>query len=158
MTVRNAAGTVQTKTTVMGLMSDITPDQNKVYRFDGGNQLFEGYTPDGVSSVDSGRRLAFVPGRVYTKSQIDRMFPVASISGISPATGPAAGGTTVTIKGQNLTGTSAVTFGGTAGTSVTVIDANTVTVVTPAKTAGAYNVVLTDDSGTVTVTNGFTYS
>lgn len=157
MTIKNAAGATQTKTTVMSSMTEVTPDANKVYRFDGSADLYEAFTPEGTSAVDAGRKLAFVPGRAYTKAEIDRMFPAATVSSITPASGAAAGGTTVTIKGQNLTGVTAVTFGGTAGTSLTVVDKNTLTVVTPAKSAGAYDVVLTDDSGTTTVTNGYTY-
>jgi hypothetical protein len=158
MTVKNAAGTTQTKSGVMSSMTDVTPDANKVYRFDGVAQLFTHFTPDGVLAVESAKKVALVPGRTYTKSEIDKLFPSAVVSTITPSTGlAAAGGTTLTIKGQYLTGVTAITFGGTAGTSLNVVDENTITIVTPAKAAGTYNVVLTDDSGTVTVTNGVTY-
>lgn len=156
MTVKNAAGTIQTKTGVMSSMTDVTPDQNKVYRFDGAAQLFDAFTPEGVLAVESATKIAFVPGRTYSKSEIDRHFPAATFTSITPSTVAAAGGTAVTIKGSNLTGVTAVAIGGTAFTAVTVVDENTVTATSPAKTAGTYNLTITDDSGTVTVTNGIT--
>jgi hypothetical protein len=156
MTVKNAAGTTQTKTSVMASMTDVTPDANKVYRFDGNAQLQDAFTPEGATAVEGGRKIAFVPGRMYTKSQIDAHFPVATITSITPATAAAAGGTSITFKGSNLTGTSGITLGGTAFTAVTVVDENTVTATSPAKTAGTYDVVLTDDSGTVTKTAAIT--
>lgn len=152
MTVRNAAGTIQTKTGVMSSMVDVTPDPNKVYRFDGSAQLFDAFTPDGVSTVEGARKIAFVPGRLYTKSQIDGHFPTAVVDTVTPSEAAAAGGTTQTFKGQYLTGVSGITLGGTAYTSVTVVDENTVTAVSPAKAAGTHTVVFTDDSGTVTKT------
>ena len=81
-----------------------------------------------------------------------------TVTSLSPATGAAAGGTAVTITGKDLTGTTGVTFGGTAATSVVVVSDTSVTCVTPAKTAGAYDVVATTPAGTGTKTNGFTYS
>lgn len=81
-----------------------------------------------------------------------------TISTVTPNTGLAAGGTSVTIVGTNFTGATACTFGGTAGTSRVVVDDTHITVVTPAKTAGAYDVVVTTPAGSGTKTNGFTYS
>jgi hypothetical protein len=157
MTVKNAAGTTQTKTGVMGSMVDVTPDANKVYRWDGA-ALFDAFSHEGALAVESGRKVAFVPGRTYTKLEIDRHFPAASVSSYTPSTGlAAAGGTTITVRGQYLTGVTGVTVGGTAGTSVTVVDENTFTFVTPAKAAATYTVVVTDDSGTVTSTNALTF-
>lgn len=79
---------------------------------------------------------------------------------LSPVTGPIAGGTIVTIEGDNLVGITSVTFGGTAGTALNVTKAaqGEVKVTTPAKAAGAVNVVLVDTSGNTTITNGFTFT
>jgi hypothetical protein len=79
---------------------------------------------------------------------------------LSPAEGPAEGGTVVTISGDNLEGVTAVSFGGTAGTALDVSKAakGTVKVTTPAGTAGAVDVVLTDPSGNATIDDGFTYT
>jgi hypothetical protein len=77
---------------------------------------------------------------------------------LEPNEGLAAGGTEVTISGQNLTGTTGVTFGGVAATSVEVVDDSTVTCVTGAHAAGAVDVVVTDNVGSKTETGAFTYA
>lgn len=69
----------------------------------------------------------------------------------------AAGGQTVTMTGTNLQGVTAVTVGGTAATAVHMVNSHTVTFVTPAKAAGAYNVVVTSPLGTDTIVNGLTF-
>lgn len=75
---------------------------------------------------------------------------------VDPATGPA--GTVVTIEGQNLTGTTGVTFGGVAGTALDVVDDSTVRVTTGAHAAGAVDVVVTNANGSKTETGAFTYT
>lgn len=80
---------------------------------------------------------------------------------LSPTSGDDAGGTVVTISGDNLVGVTAVSFGGTPGTALDTSDAATsgeIKVTTPAHAAGAVNVVLTDASGNATMTNAFTYT
>lgn len=74
------------------------------------------------------------------------------------ADGAVAGGTIVTISGDNLIDVTGVTFGGTAGTALTIIDDQTIKVTTPAHAAGAVNVVVTDPDGAATKTNGYTYA
>lgn len=80
-----------------------------------------------------------------------------TVTSIAPASGPAAGGTAVTITGTNFTGATAVTIGGTSATSIVVSNATTITAVTPAGTAGARNVVVTTPYGTGTGVGLFTY-
>jgi hypothetical protein len=80
-----------------------------------------------------------------------------TLSGVSPSSGAASGGTGVTLTGVGLTGTTGVTFGGTAATGVNVVNSTTVTAVTPAYAIGAVDVVLTTSSGSATKTNGYTY-
>lgn len=63
-----------------------------------------------------------------------------AITGISPATGPAAGGTVVTITGTNLSGVTAVRFGGFSAASFTIDSATQITATAPAGT-GTVNVV-----------------
>ncbi len=81
-----------------------------------------------------------------------------TISTVTPSIGPIAGGTTITISGANLTGTTAVSIGALAATSVTVLNATTVTAVTPASVAGTKTVTVTTPGGTASATNGFTYT
>lgn len=57
------------------------------------------------------------------------------------------GGTLITLKGANFTGTTGVVIGGTAATSFNVVDDKHLSVVTPAKTAGSHNVIVTNATG-----------
>jgi hypothetical protein len=81
-----------------------------------------------------------------------------TITSVAPNTGPAAGGTTVTITGTNFLPGATVSFGGTAATSVTFVSQTQLSAVTPAHAAGAVNVVVTNSAtDTATLTGGFTY-
>lgn len=84
-----------------------------------------------------------------------------SVTGISPATGPTAGGTSVTITGTGFdVGDTppTVTIGGAIASEVHVAGTGLLTCVTPAGTAGARDVVVANPSGaTATLQNGFTY-
>jgi hypothetical protein len=81
----------------------------------------------------------------------------ATITSITPSTGPIAGGTLVTIIGTGFAGASAVIIGGSTATGLTVINSTAVSVTTPSHAAGAVNVVITTPNGTATGTNAFTY-
>ena len=81
-----------------------------------------------------------------------------TISKISPNSGSTNGGTVVTITGTKFISGATVTFGGTAATNVTAVSSTSITATTPAHAAGAVNVVVTDSSGSGTLTNGFTYT
>ncbi len=70
--------------------------------------------------------------------------PTPVVTGLSPTSGPGAGGTVVTISGANLQGTTAVAFGSTAATKVKVNPAGTqVTATSPAHTTGTVDVTVT---------------
>ncbi|KAJ5613422.1 hypothetical protein N7510_006616 [Penicillium lagena] len=79
------------------------------------------------------------------------------IASISPASGPASGGNTVTISGTNLLYTTGVTFGSTPASSFAVLSATQVAAVTPAGTAGATTVSVTNAAGT-SGTLAYTYN
>ncbi|WP_280465242.1 IPT/TIG domain-containing protein [Nocardia brasiliensis] len=59
----------------------------------------------------------------------------------------AAGGESIVLSGQHFTGVTAVTFGGTAATDYTLVNDTTLAIVTPAKTAGSHNLVVTNATG-----------
>jgi hypothetical protein len=85
---------------------------------------------------------------------------VPTVTGVSPAAGPLAGGTTVTITGTNLTAASLVDFGTIAGSNIVVNSSGTqLTVTSPAETAGPVNVTVTAPGGVSAIngTDGFTY-
>ncbi|MEU5978436.1 IPT/TIG domain-containing protein [Streptomyces sp. NPDC047315] len=84
--------------------------------------------------------------------------PAPTITTVTPSTGPAAGGTAVTIAGTNLLGVTAVNFGSTPGTGLTLMTDTGLSVITPAGTTGAKDVVLVSAGGNVTKTGGFTYA
>jgi hypothetical protein len=77
---------------------------------------------------------------------------------VEPATGPAAGGTVVTISGQNFTGATGVTFDGVAGTAFSVESDTEISVTTPTGSAGTADVVVTNANGTDTGVAAFTYT
>jgi hypothetical protein len=83
-----------------------------------------------------------------------------SITSISPAAGPTAGGTTITIAGSNFGNVTAVTISGIAATNFTVNNGQTITATTPAGTRGAANVVVTtaDGSSSITAATVFNYT
>jgi hypothetical protein len=86
-------------------------------------------------------------------------FALASITGIDPATGPEAGGTTVTITGTCFTGATAVRFGDVEVTDFDVsLDGTTITVVSPSG-VGLVDVAVVGSAecGTATVDDGFAY-
>ena len=77
---------------------------------------------------------------------------------ITPSSGPAAGGTPVSIAGTNFVTGATVAMGGTAATSVVVVNATRITAKTGAHAAGTVNVTVTNPSAPVgTLSNGFTY-
>lgn len=70
------------------------------------------------------------------------------VTGVSPATGPAAGGTAITVTGRAFSGASAVDFGsGRAASRVRVVSPTRITLISPAGT-GTVNVTVTTPGGT----------
>jgi len=82
----------------------------------------------------------------------------ANPTGVAPATGSSAGGTSVTITGTDFQSGAAVTFGGVAAATINVVDANTITATTPAHPAGTFDIVVTNPgSAGATLSPGFTF-
>lgn len=85
--------------------------------------------------------------------------PTPSVASISPVSGAAAGGDTVTISGTGFADAIAVNFGAAAAASFTVNDDNTITAVSPAGTAGiSAAVTVTGPTGTSAETPQFNYA
>jgi len=83
-----------------------------------------------------------------------------TVTSVVPSNGSTAGGTSVTITGTGFVGATSVTFGGTNATSFTVVDGTgtSMTATTPAKAAGAVDVVVINSNNqSGTLSNGFTF-
>lgn len=81
-----------------------------------------------------------------------------TVVSVSPTSGPAAGGTTVTVDGTNFSASPTVSIGGSACTPVTRVDATKLTCNTGSHAAGAGQVVVTNDDLQVSSQNvTFTY-
>jgi hypothetical protein len=83
-----------------------------------------------------------------------------TVNSVTPASGPAAGGTNVTINGCGLTGATLVKFGAALATGVTVVSDSQITAVSPAHIAGPVDVTVTTPKGTSLTNAGdvFTYT
>ncbi|MGC2775495.1 MAG: IPT/TIG domain-containing protein, partial [Bradyrhizobium sp.] len=84
--------------------------------------------------------------------------PAPTVTSISPTSGLAAGGTSVTITGTSFTGATAVNFGATPATGFTVNSATSITATSPAGT-GTVDVRVTTAGGTsaTSAADQFTY-
>jgi len=74
--------------------------------------------------------------------------PPPKVTKIVPTSGPAAGGTSVTIVGSGFSGASAINFGATGAASFTVNSNNSITAVSPAETSGIVDLRVTAPGGT----------
>jgi len=116
--------------------------------------------PQLITLRDIGKDYGAYSGSPYRSGIVEPRAPYPDkttgpvVAGISPNTGPAAGGTSVTIAGIGFTGATAVTFGGTAATAVVVVNSYTITATSPAKAAGTYDVRVTTPIGTSAVQTG----
>ena len=93
---------------------------------------------DSLNGSQEGGDLATAP----QKSRVGAADQAPVVSSISPTSGPTAGGTSVTLTGTNLTGSTGATVGGTAATAFSVTSSTQATFTTPAGTAGAKAVVV----------------
>jgi alpha-tubulin suppressor-like RCC1 family protein len=94
-------------------------------------------TPAGTSPTGSADRFSYLSPPTVEK--------------LSTTSGPAAGGTAVTITGSNLEGATSVSFGSSSATSFTVNSATSITALSPAETAGTVYVTVTTPIGTSTI-------
>jgi PKD repeat protein len=115
-----------------------------------------------VDGVSVGAVPTYTFNNVVTDPTISASFAfnAPTFTSITPNSGATAGGTPVTIIGTNFVagGSFGVTIDGVAATSVFWVDSSHITAVTPARTAGARNVRITNNDGqTVTGTGAYTY-
>jgi hypothetical protein len=103
-------------------------------------------SPVGIGSVDVA---VVAPGGTSSASSVGRFTYVAAptITAISPAAGPTAGSTLVTITGTGFTGAAAVAFGAVLATSFTVMSDSQITVLAPAQQAGVADVTIVTAGG-----------
>ncbi len=103
------------------------------------------------------------PGGTSATSANDKYtyLAVPTVTSVSPAAGPPAGGSSVTITGTNFSGITAVTFGlSNPATTYTVNSTTQITATSPAGTLGQVDVQVANALGTSTANSGdlFTYS
>jgi hypothetical protein len=81
-----------------------------------------------------------------------------TISSVVPNRGPKSGGTQVTIRGTNFTGTTSVQFGGVNAASFTVLSDGAINAVTPPRDEGGLvDVRVVNPDGAATLSNAFAY-
>ncbi|HEX5412863.1 MAG TPA: IPT/TIG domain-containing protein [Terriglobia bacterium] len=83
-----------------------------------------------------------------------------SIDGIRPASGPASGGTVVTISGTGFTQSAFVAFGGVPAASIAVVSPTQLQAVTPAHAGGTVSIAITENphNQSAMLPGGFTYT
>ena len=112
-----------------------------------GGELGADMNSDGIVN---GADLAFVLGAWGPCAPV--------VGGVSPASGLPSGGVLVTITGNYLSGTTAVTVDGVPATNVQAVSATKVTAVIPAGSLGAKAVAVTTPIGTTSLAGAFTYT
>jgi hypothetical protein len=81
-----------------------------------------------------------------------------TVTGVSPSSGSAAGGTAITITGTNFASGATVTVGGAACSNVVVVSPTSITCTTPARTAGTSSVVVTSGGQSNAANSLFTFN
>ncbi|HWE70730.1 MAG TPA: IPT/TIG domain-containing protein [Acidimicrobiales bacterium] len=95
-----------------------------------------------------------------TGPDINAVATPPTVTSVTPNTGPAAGGTTVTITGSGFTCVTGVKFGTTPAATFTVVNATTITATSPPGTPGTVDVTVTSCNGTSPTNTGdqFTFT
>ncbi len=140
------------------------------------SECYQGYAavewnPDGggLAALDQVAVKLIGRGLRTAATHPDAAGAVPTVTSISPATGPAAGGTLVEIHGtgffaagvDDIVASTGIKFGGSGGTAATswiTESDNVVFAVTPAHAAGTVAVVVYNSNGISTVTSNFVYT
>ena len=104
-------------------------------------------TPGGTSALSAGDKFTY--GVVPV---------IPTVTGISPVSGPTAGGTAVNITGTGFTGATNVTFGTTPAPSFTVNSATSIKATSPAHAVGLVNITVTTPGGTSLISTADRYT
>lgn len=155
MTLVNAAGTPLAKSPGGSVLESQAEAEPKVKVL---VNVYEDSAYDHVNYPTVKKQLKFRAGQIIKQKEWDAAFAAPTVASVFPATGGVAGGTAITVSGTNFAPGATVTVGGTAATSIVVVSPTKITAVTPAKTAGTYDVAVTTTGGTATKTGGFTTS
>jgi hypothetical protein len=134
--------------------------------FDGASAVLFGSTPAASFTVLDGSEIfatapAHAPGGVSisvttpggtgkSPTPYTYIAPKPTVTGLSPDSGPTAGGTAVTITGNGFTGASAVSFGSTPAANFTVNSDTSITATAPPGLAGTTDVTVTTLGSTST--------
>jgi hypothetical protein len=104
-------------------------------------------SPAGSGMVDVQVQTA---GGTSAKSSADQFFygSPPAVTGLSPSSGPVAGGTAVTITGTSFTSATEVRFGDTPATSFTVVSGTEIQATAPAEPVGTVDITVTNPAGT----------
>ena len=97
------------------------------------------------------------PGGSATLTGAYTYVPAPTVTGVTPAKGRSAGGTSVTIRGTNFTTVTAVKFGASTATSFTRNSSTQITAVDPAGSGSVAVSVTSRYGGTGSLATGFTY-
>lgn len=108
--------------------------------------------PAGIVSV-----LISTPGGTNAANTLYTYVSPPTVTAMSPATGSIAGGTSVTITGENFAGATGVTVGGAAATNLNVVNGTTIICTTPPGSAGSASVLVNTSAGTNVANTLFTY-
>jgi IPT/TIG domain-containing protein len=118
-----------------------------------------GVVPVRVVSKQGSSKQTAAARFTYTATPTPTPAPAApSLSAVSPATGPTAGGTVVTLSGSQLTGATAVRFGRTNASSFQIVSPTTVVATTGGHAVGAVNVTVSTPGGSSVLEEAFTYA
>jgi hypothetical protein len=110
------------------------------------NTQITAVAPSGSGTVDV--TVTAPGGTTATSTASKYSYGVPTVTGLTPTTGPAVGGTSVTITGTGFTGVSAVKFGAKNATSFVVNSPTSITAVAPAAVVGTVDVTVATAAGT----------
>jgi large repetitive protein len=104
-----------------------------------------------IEVTNSSGQKANLPG-AYTYQDL-------AIASVTPSAGPAAGGTSITIRGNGFGPGTKVRIGGALASSVSVIESNSISAVTPQGTIGVADIEVTNSDGkAATIQAGFKFN